>query len=68
MTTAPSQMPSQWGAQRGSDTTTAASRPTMPMTMPDMPGTSMELEDSMEARMYASVPSARLSIAAGASE
>jgi hypothetical protein len=33
-----------------------------------MPGTSMELEDSMEARMYASVPSARLSIAAGASE
>jgi len=39
----------------------------MPMTIPAMPGTSIELDDSMDARMYASVPSARLSMAEGAS-
>ncbi len=40
----------------------------MPMTMPAMPGTSIELDDSMDVRMKARVPSARLSIVTGASD
>src|SRR6266481_1771672 len=41
----------QGAADRGSETTIAARTPMMPMTMPAMPGTSIELDDSMDARM-----------------
>jgi hypothetical protein len=61
-----SQIPSQCADQRGKDTMIAAMTPMTPMTMPAMPGTSMELDDSMELRMKSKVPSARLSMAAGA--
>ena len=40
----------------------------MPMTTPAMPGTAMEAEESMDLRMYASVPSARVSIDIGKSD
>jgi hypothetical protein len=46
-----SQIPSHWLDHRGTDTMIAANTPMMPMTIPAIPGTSIELEESIDALM-----------------
>ncbi len=59
------QIDSQCGAHRGVAATIAASTPMLPMTTPAVPGTTIEPDISMDVRMNASVPSARVSIETG---